>query len=214
MTTNDRIDEIVAEISIMLSSCGQPITDATKACIYDAVQQAIYLAPGAPAARTVRDAIDTIETMGREADTTRYMDYTHVSDGLTEIEVSDDGGWSLHSTPLSIIDASAYLGQSVAGAIKAGDMAAGDRYGALVALLRAGDYLDAHWEDIVTDLTDMEIVSGAGGTRAYSPSGEHAGVAVTDCGEHWAIVDLQTMRRYIVQSHIAVAARAIDTIYR
>ena len=213
MATKDRTTEMAAEISMMLAEWGRPVTDATLARVYDAVQQALYLAPGAPAAQTIHEAIDAIEAMGRMADTTRYMDYTHVTDGITEIEVSDDGGWSLYGTPISIIDASAYLGQSIAGAIEAGDMAAGDRYGALLTLLGAGDYADTHWEDMVTELTDMEIVYGAGGTRAYSPSREHAGVVVTQCGEHWAIVDLQTMCRSIAKSHIAVASRIIDTIY-
>lgn len=197
MTTNDRIDEIAAETSIMLSDCGQPI----------------YLAPGAPAAQTIRDAIDAIEAMGRAADTTRHADYTHVTDGLTEIEVSDDGDWTLYDTPIGGIDTSSYRGRSIAGAIEAGDMAAGNRYGALLTLLRAGDYADTRWEDMVTELTDLQIMSGDGGTRVRARGGEHAGVVVTECGGYWAIIDLETMCRSTAASRITVAATVIDTIY-
>lgn len=189
---NDLIDSIARRLAVLQDVCSDHEGNITRA---------------------IMDAMDAVRDTHHDLHVARHGDTVSISDGLTEISVRRDGTWTLEQTPIQGIRPGAYLTRSIAGAIRAGHMAANDRYGALLALLGAGDYLDTPWRRIVGDLTDIQVITDRDGCRASMP-GAARSVSVDRTDRGWSVCDAGRMTYSWASDNSAVAAAVIADLTR
>lgn len=189
---NDMIDSIARRLAVLQDVCSDHEGNITRA---------------------IMDAMDAVRDTHHDLHVARHGDTVSISDGLTDISVRRDGTWTLERTPIQGIRTSTYRTRSILWAIRAGHMAAGDRYGALVALLRAGDYLDAPWWQIVDDVSDIQVYTDRDGCHASMP-GTARSVSVERTDHGWSVCDAGRLTYSWARDNQGVAAAVIADLTR